>query len=49
MLAGEEAGHKVNLDNNDGDSLGISIAQFNVDNGTRVTSTTAFLDSNSWG
>ncbi|RDW95046.1 hypothetical protein BP5796_00809 [Coleophoma crateriformis] len=43
MQAGQEAGHQVNLDNNDGDPLGISIAQFNVDNGARVTSATAFL------
>lgn len=43
MQAGQEAGHQINLDNNDGDPLGISIAQFNVDNGARVTSATAFL------
>lgn len=46
MLAGQEAGHEINLDNNDGDLEGISIAQFNIDNGVRVTSTTAFLDKN---
>jgi choline dehydrogenase len=40
------AGHNVNLDNNDGDPLGISIARFNVAEGARVTSTTAFLESN---
>lgn len=44
MRAGQEAGHQVNFDNNDGNPEGISIAQFNVDNGARVTSTTAFLD-----
>lgn len=43
MLAGQEAGHCVNLDNNDGDLEGISIAQFNVGDGTRITSSTAFL------
>jgi choline dehydrogenase-like flavoprotein len=47
MLAGEEAGHVVNLDNNDGYTEGISIAQFNVDNGIRMTSSTAFLDAKS--
>jgi choline dehydrogenase-like flavoprotein len=45
MRAGQEAGHKVNLDNNDGDEEGISIAQFNVNNGTRVTSSTAYLET----
>lgn len=47
MTASEEAGHHVNPDNNDGDTIGVSIAQFNVDLGTRVTSTTAFLDESS--
>lgn len=47
MTASEEAGHHVNPDNNDGDTIGVSIAQFNVDLGTRVTSATAFLDESS--
>jgi hypothetical protein len=47
MVAAYEAGHKTNFNNNDGDLEGISIAQFNVDNGKRVTSTTAYLDPKS--
>lgn len=47
MLAGEEAGHEINKDNNDGDLEGISIAQFNVDKGCRVTSATAYLEQDS--
>jgi hypothetical protein len=46
MSAGQEAGHQVNLDNNDGNPERISIAQFNVHNGERATSATAFLDTN---
>ncbi|KAH6665144.1 glucose-methanol-choline oxidoreductase [Halenospora varia] len=45
MQAGQEAGHAINLDNNDGDPIGLSIAQFNVNNGARVTSGSAFLGS----
>ncbi|CZR52831.1 related to alcohol oxidase [Phialocephala subalpina] len=45
MQASQEAGHSVNLDNNDGSPIGLSIAQFNVDNGARVTSASAFLNS----
>ena len=37
-------GHSLNTDNNDGNPVGISIAQFNVDNGVRTTSATAFLN-----
>ncbi|KAH8648357.1 putative glucose dehydrogenase [Tricladium varicosporioides] len=43
MQAGQECGHAINLDNNDGDPIGLSIAQFNVNNGTRVTSGSVFL------
>lgn len=43
--ASVEAGHKINTDNNDGDPLGVSVAQFNVDRGVRVTSATAFLNA----
>ncbi|KAL9122489.1 MAG: hypothetical protein Q9187_000946, partial [Circinaria calcarea] len=47
LLAGEEAGNPINTDHNDGDPEGISVAQFNVDNGVRTTSATAYLDSRS--
>ncbi|MCJ1232864.1 hypothetical protein MMC14_000818 [Varicellaria rhodocarpa] len=44
LLAAHEAGHAFNKDHNDGDPEGISVAQFNVDNGVRTTSSTAFLN-----
>ena len=47
LLACQEAGHVVNTDHNDGDPVGISVAQFNVDNGVRMTSATAFLSPES--
>ena len=43
LRACEDAGHAVNQDINDGNPLGVSVAQFNVDNGVQVTSATAFL------
>jgi choline dehydrogenase-like flavoprotein len=39
----EQAGHKVNRDVNSGEPEGLSVAQFNVDNGMRRTSAGAFL------
>ena len=44
LLASQEAGHTLNTDHNDGDPEGVSVAQFNVDNGVRTTSSTAFLN-----
>ena len=43
LLGAQEAGHIVNADHNDGDPVGVSVAQFSVDNGVRRTSATAFL------
>ena len=43
LRACEEAGHVANQDVNDGDPLGVSVAQFNVDHGVRVSSASAFL------
>lgn len=45
MQASQEAGHSVNPDKNDGDPIGLSIARFSVGNGARVTSASAFLNS----
>jgi hypothetical protein len=36
MIAGNEAGYKASLDNNKGYLEGISIAQFNADNGNEL-------------
>jgi choline dehydrogenase-like flavoprotein len=47
LKASVQAGHSINLDNNDGDPIGVSVAQFNVSKGVRVTSSTAFLSRSS--
>ena len=44
LQAGQEAGHKINPDHNDGDPEGVSVAQFNVNRGVRGTSVSSFLD-----
>ncbi|OQU98518.1 hypothetical protein CLAIMM_04292 [Cladophialophora immunda] len=44
LQASEQAGHRLNADNNDGDPVGFSVAQFSVRDGVRVTSANAFLD-----
>ncbi|KAI9736269.1 MAG: hypothetical protein M1834_001155 [Cirrosporium novae-zelandiae] len=46
LTAAQESGHDINPDHNNGNPLGISVAQFNTDNGVRVTSATAFLSDN---
>lgn len=38
-----EAGHRLNTDHNDGDPMGIAVAQMNVDSGVRISSAAAFL------
>ena len=38
-----EAGHALNTDHNDGDPVGIAVAQMNVDEGVRRSSAAAFL------
>lgn len=38
-----EAGHRLNLDHNDGDPMGVAAAQMNVDSGVRISSAGAFL------
>ena len=43
LQASEEAGHEICQDLNDGNPLGASVTQSNVDNGVRVTSAGAFL------
>jgi choline dehydrogenase-like flavoprotein len=45
LQASEQAGHRLNADNNDGDPIGYSVAQFNVSDAARVTSTGAFLSA----
>jgi choline dehydrogenase-like flavoprotein len=44
MSACTERGHSINLDNNDGDMLGVGIGQFNVGDGARASSATVFLN-----
>ncbi|MCJ1369081.1 hypothetical protein MMC20_000289 [Loxospora ochrophaea] len=43
LVAGEEVGHSINPDHNSGDAEGLAVAQFNVGEGARTTSVTAFL------
>ena len=47
IKGGMEAGQPLNTDHNDGNPIGIAVAQMNVDNGVRRNGATAFLGSNS--
>lgn len=38
-----EAGHALNWDHNDGEPMGVAVAQMNVDSGVRISSAGAFL------
>lgn len=49
LQAAQEAGHKLNLDHNDGDPMGIAVAQMNVDAGVRRSSAAAFLGADARG
>lgn len=44
-----EAGHPLNTDHNDGDPLGIAVAQMNVDKGVRRSAAAAFLGAEARG
>ena len=41
-----EAGHALNTDHNDGDPMGVAVAQMNVDKGVRRSAAAAFLNGN---